>query len=124
MRPTEKRTRPLLGHLDLEIRPGFTIRIYNRYVLRDGFPKGAVYVGRPSEFGNPFELEDETDRLKACIDHRLWVLKDPARVKRIKRKLEGKDLVCWCVPLPCHAETLAYIANAPYRIPAIHGRIK
>jgi hypothetical protein len=107
--------------LDLEIRPDLTIRIYNRHAYREKFPKGAVYVGRPSEFGNPFEMQGESDRITVCKQHRLWVLKDPSHVKRIRKKLEGRDLVCWCAPLPCHAETLAYIANAPYRIPGFHN---
>lgn len=27
-------------------------------------------------------------------------------------ELEGKDLVCWCAPKPCHADVLLEIANA------------
>jgi len=26
--------------------------------------------------------------------------------------LRGKDLVCWCAPLPCHADVLLELANA------------
>jgi len=27
-------------------------------------------------------------------------------------ELRGKDLVCWCSPLPCHADVLLELANA------------
>lgn len=30
----------------------------------------------------------------------------------IKKELKGKDLVCWCAPLPCHADVLLELANA------------
>ncbi|GAG87489.1 unnamed protein product, partial [marine sediment metagenome] len=26
-------------------------------------------------------------------------------------ELKGKDLVCWCAPLPCHADVLLELAN-------------
>jgi len=26
-------------------------------------------------------------------------------------ELRGKDLVCWCAPLPCHADILLELAN-------------
>ena len=26
-------------------------------------------------------------------------------------ELRGKDLVCWCAPLPCHADVLLRLAN-------------
>ena len=30
----------------------------------------------------------------------------------LARDLRGKRLGCWCVPLPCHAEVIAEIADA------------
>lgn len=29
----------------------------------------------------------------------------------IREELKGKDLVCWCAPLACHADVLLEIAN-------------
>jgi len=26
-------------------------------------------------------------------------------------ELRGKDLICWCAPLPCHADILLELAN-------------
>lgn len=27
------------------------------------------------------------------------------------RELRGRDLACWCTPLPCHADVLLRLAN-------------
>lgn len=77
----------------------------------DGVPAGAVYVGRPSPFGNPFPMRAESDRDAVCNFYEAWLQKNPALIERAKRELRGKDLVCWCAPLRCHADTLLRIAN-------------
>lgn len=76
-----------------------------------GVPKGAVYVGRPSKFGNPFVLRNESERDEVCDKYEAWLLAQPGLVEAAKRELRGKDLVCWCAPHRCHAHTLLRIAN-------------
>jgi hypothetical protein len=67
----------------------------------------AVYVGRPSKYGNPFKLTKEEDRKLVIDSYRYWLeqqlLKDPYFLN----ELRGKDLVCFC-PLDklCHADIL------------------
>ncbi|QYW06491.1 hypothetical protein uan_079 [Pseudomonas phage UAntarctica] len=75
-----------------------------------GVPRGAVYVGRPSEFGNPFVVGKDGQRGECRDKYREWVKTQPALLKKI-RKLAGKDLVCWCWPDACHAEVIMEIAN-------------
>lgn len=96
-------------------------------------PEGAVYVGRPTKFGNPFkagEWAEWTDGeggwmsgFTATGDE---AASDFARVlageihaegfsltvEEIRTELEGRDLACWC-PLdePCHADVLLELAN-------------
>lgn len=93
-------------------------------------PEGAVYVGRGSEWGNPYRGGDPFPRKDRRRDpslnglvmnradvielHRQWVL----RHLRINGDLDlgplrGHDLACWC-PLdqPCHADVLLELANA------------
>jgi hypothetical protein len=31
-------------------------------------------------------------------------------------ELAGRDLVCWCAPLPCHGDVLIRVANQPAAI--------
>ena len=82
-----------------------------------------VYVGRTpggtGEWGNryshlptnvPGTVPVET-REEAIRQHRKEVLDDEERVRRIRRELRGKVLGCWCAPYPCHAQTLADIAD-------------
>ena len=78
-------------------------------------PAGAVYVGRPSEWGNPFDVSfwglDESLKL---FDHDCIMreLEDAAAYRAWLAPLKGKDLVCWC-PLDrqCHADQLLARAN-------------
>lgn len=83
-------------------------------------PKDAVYVGRPSKWGNPYRIGDfyAGKRLtrQDCVDlHRADLLREikenPAKLDEIRRELRGKDLACWCYPEPCHAEVLLELAN-------------
>jgi hypothetical protein len=74
-------------------------------------PKGAVYVGRPTPFGNPYSVQ-AWGRKGAVSAYRLLMVHPAADLDLIRRELRGKDLACWC-PLdqPCHADVLLEIAN-------------
>lgn len=77
-------------------------------------PEGAVYVGRPSKWGNPFKVDADHDAAAAVRDFRAYAT---GRLQNMfgypLRELRGKDLMCWC-PLdqPCHADVLLELANA------------
>ena len=74
-------------------------------------PKDAVYVGRPSIFGNPFVIGKDGNREEVCDKYKRWLYNRPDLIKQAIYQLKGKDLVCWCAPAQCHADTLLYIAN-------------
>lgn len=96
------------------------------------FPTGAVYVGRPTMWGNHFVVAPKRDPEGFYADYRKnvdlwdkWPLPDAETAVRAFRemqipmydeaelaRLRGKDLMCWC-PLdqPCHADVLLEIAN-------------
>ena len=92
-------------------------------------PPGAVYVGRPTRWGNPFTWVDAAKKYREAVAkwpvpynlEQAWIdaggsyymLKAIAtRNPHVLRELIGKDLVCWC-PLDkdCHADVLLEIAN-------------
>lgn len=108
---------------------------------RKGFtlPAGAIYVGRPTPWTNPFaasrRAEARWGHAKSVILHKEWLNGrigaltlerfgfHPAEIDALDRRrcwvltnlhrLHGRDLACWC-PLSsqwCHAETL--LAMAP-----------
>lgn len=84
-------------------------------------PEGAVYVGRPSRYGNPYRPQtyrfgirsfDAGARLRSVRAHARYLLDRPLLCRRIREELQGRDLACWCFPHePCHADTLLIIAN-------------
>lgn len=101
-------------------------------------PAGAVYVGRPTIFGNPVVVNDRCTakeaatayakmlsvsqtKLAAMVVHAAGVPAPMAglgmivwreKLKSRLPELRGKDLACFC-PLdqPCHADVLLRLAN-------------
>ncbi len=93
-------------------------RVLNRRT--DQIPADAVYVGRPSKWGNPYKMNNEycpvglsrRGKRKLVIDmYRDYLLDNPNLLKALP-ELKGRDLVCWCAPLRCHADVLLELANA------------
>lgn len=71
---------------------------------------GAVYVGRPSPWGNPFSLGKDGTREEVIAKYIDWLHESPEFVGKARRALAGKDLICWCAPAACHAEILRDLA--------------
>jgi len=77
-------------------------------------PEGAVYVGRPTKWGNPVSLRLIPDPEKLVELYRRFITDlFPEIAEHAREELRGKDLCCWC-PLgqPCHADVLLEVANA------------
>ena len=74
---------------------------------------GAVYVGRPSKWGNRFVIGVDGTREEVIAKFEAYLNLHPELVEAAKRELAGKDLLCWCAPLPCHGDVLLRIANEP-----------
>lgn len=88
-------------------------------------PPGAIYVGRPTRFGNPYrvglvtcgcrsagECNHNTLRVdaaeEAVIGYRAWLdAWKPERLAAALEPLRGHNLACWCREgQPCHADVL------------------
>ena len=90
-------------------------------------PAGAVYVGRPSRWGNPFKIgpaitcqgvsipEMTAETAVECYRaHITRMLQTHASVAWELEALRGRDLLCWCkLDAPCHGDVLLELANAP-----------
>lgn len=83
-------------------------------VLHQGIDdtRGAVYVGRPTKWGNPFVIGKDGDRDRVILKYEKWLLTNQELMSSL-HELTGRDLVCWCSPLACHADILMYYANSP-----------
>lgn len=89
-------------------------------------PENAVYVGRPTKYGNPYRvgntstggtisfipihqttIERTLDAYRDYLTNKCtWIIEDA------QRELRGKDLACWCKEgTPCHADILLELAN-------------
>ena len=72
-------------------------------------PKNAIYVGRPTKWGNPFSLYGDGRVLRTTVLKRYETkLKELVKAdSHFLDPLQGKDLVCWCkLDEPCHADIL------------------
>ena len=76
----------------------------------DPIPKGAIFVARPSKWGNPFRIGRDGTRGEVIAKYREWLLNNDDLLEALP-ELEGKDLYCFCNPLPCHADVLLEMAN-------------
>jgi hypothetical protein len=89
------------------------IRVYSK---RAGSkpPPDAVYVGRPTVWGNPFVVGVHGAQGECVELYRRWIQEDDQASlrERAQRELRGRSLVCWCAPLPCHADVLMEVANS------------
>jgi hypothetical protein len=102
-------------------------------------PEGAVYVGRPTKWGNPYVVGCVASRRSfgiltqttvrntkmATAYFERWITGDKLvplsgwnqhravpSVDEICAELAGKDLACWCpIGQACHADVLLRIAN-------------
>lgn len=71
-----------------------------------------VYIGRPSDFGNPFRIGRDGKRDEVIAKYAEWIWSKPGLVERAKTELRGKVLACWCKPARCHGDVLAEVADA------------
>ncbi|MEW6663042.1 MAG: DUF4326 domain-containing protein [Bacillota bacterium] len=72
---------------------------------REPIPNNAVYIGRPSKWGNPFIIGRDGTREEVINKYESWILKQPELMTSL-HELRGKTLVCFCKPKPCHGDVL------------------
>lgn len=81
-----------------------------------------IYIGRPSKFGNPFEIGIDGDREVVIKKFEEWLksgnnfnCKNATPEKRNMilnslGELKNKTLGCWCAPQACHGDVLMELA--------------
>ena len=84
-------------------------KVVNKY--REAYD---VYIGRPSQFGNPFSVK-EYGR-EGCIEkykeYFYKRIKEDVKFKEEVLKLKDKVLGCFCKPLACHGDVIKeYLDN-------------
>lgn len=82
-------------------------------------PKGAIYIGRGSPYGNPYScsggsraLYHVSTRGEALQKHKELINSlESKEMQDITNVLKGKDLVCFCKPSNCHGDYLVEVVN-------------
>jgi hypothetical protein len=64
-----------------------------------------IYIGRPSAWGNPFEIGKDGNREEVITKYKEWISTQQDLLDKI-HTLEGKTLGCWCSPKACHGDVL------------------
>lgn len=89
--------------------------VLNFYHIGKQIPEGAVYIGRggkgltQSKFANPFKLSENEERGATLFRYKTWLWNECLRGNITKSdilSLDGKDLVCFCSPKPCHGDVI------------------
>lgn len=83
-------------------------KVLNR--KHSGEPKGSVYIGRPSKWGNPYRIGQNGSREEVIELYRQYLHRRKDLLACL-HELRGKDLVCFCAPLDCHGDILLKLAN-------------
>lgn len=76
--------------------------------------RNLVYCGRGSIFGNPFKIGRDGTReevIEKFKDYFFKKLTTDSNFRKEVHKLKGKILVCFCKPLPCHADIIEKYLN-------------
>lgn len=86
------------------------MRVLNKY--KDEIPADAIYIGRPSYWGNPYSIGRDGNREEVIEKYRAYLKTRPDITLKAKLELRGHDLVCFCAPAACHGDVLVEIANS------------
>lgn len=79
-------------------------------------PQGAIYIGRPSPFGNPYVIGQDGDRDEVLRLFRAYFygrLDLDAVWKEKVEALKGRTLSCFCKPQACHGDIIAEYLDTP-----------
>jgi hypothetical protein len=82
-----------------------------------------VYIGRPSKWGNPFEIGPDGSRSEVIEKYRRWIQTQPELIASLQ-ELDGLRLGCWCSPKACHGDVLVALraqqrtGQVPYAAPS------
>jgi hypothetical protein len=70
-----------------------------------------VYIGRPSVWGNPYEIGKDGTRGEVIAKYKEYLLGNP-ELMLLLPMLKGRVLGCWCHPDACHGDVIAELADA------------
>ena len=82
------------------------------YMATNVMPRVLGWLGNPyktKEAGGRYSREESIKKFREAFYERL---ETDARFRRRVHKLQGKQLVCYCKPKPCHGDVIAEYLNS------------
>ena len=86
-------------------------KTWNLYRDRGKIPKGALFMGRPSKWGNPYVLNRDGTRAEVISKFREYFTQQVSTGKLDPEEIRGVDGICFCAPQPCHVDIILAAAN-------------
>ena len=94
--------------------------LLNKHTCHPLTAKGAIYIGRPSKWGNPFTHIKDRDTLAQFVvpkdevipRYEEYFMSNEQLKHDAKVELKGMDLLCFCSPNRCHGDILLRYANS------------
>jgi hypothetical protein len=77
--------------------------------------KDDVYIGRGSIWGNPYIIGVHGTRDEVLVKYEARIRNSPRHLNKLS-ELIGKNLVCYCAPLPCHGDVLLKLLEEQARV--------
>lgn len=94
-----------------------TPRVWSKRKGASTPPRNAVLVDRSTVYGNPCALPKDARKWTLGAQREYiettfgaYLRGRPDLVALVRQHLAGRHLVCWCAPLPCHADILLRVA--------------
>lgn len=69
-----------------------------------------VFIGRPSLWGNPFEIGRDGTREEVIAKYAAWIVTQTWLLSQV-HLLRGQRLGCFCAPRACHGDVLVKLAH-------------
>lgn len=69
-----------------------------------------VYIGRPSIWGNPYQIGVDGTRSEVIELYRQHIYSSPELLSQL-HTLKGKTLGCYCKPKACHGDVLVSLVK-------------
>jgi len=77
--------------------------------IKDG-GKYDEFIGRGSQWGNPFKIGQDGNRQQVIEMYEKWIIEQNYLMEDIP-ELKGKILGCYCKPELCHGDVLVKLAD-------------
>lgn len=102
-------------------REGAPVRIQRKRTKGWRMPANTVYVGRPTKFGNPFEVGKQNpygtitkDIRHSCVIYLGFAPQNAKLIASAREELKGANLACFCGLCDLHKDGLPMGNNCPY----------